>query len=378
MAPALTCVRRLDKPCRKAHRNAMRPPRTPSGPKRPLSDRPNRAARRAADAAARPADPRARTRPSRPAKPDPDRPNRAARRAAEATDAPRRLTDSQGRNAPKTARKLPRNHPERAPEPPRTRPLRTPKTPENSPAPLEPQRIARLLARAGVASRRDIERMIAEGRIALNGEVITTPATIVSSLAGITVNGLTVTAIEPTRLFRFHKPAGVLTTARDPGGRPTIYDILPRELPRTVAVGRLDMNTEGLLLLTTDGGLKRTLELPATGVPRTYRVRAYGDIHQRTLENLIDGITVEGVHYGPIDATIERRTGRNLWILMTLTEGKNREIRRVLEHLGLQVSRLIRVSYGPIDLGDLPPRGVDEVPPQFVAQLLNMLKKPER
>jgi 23S rRNA pseudouridine2605 synthase len=220
--------------------------------------------------------------------------------------------------------------------------------------------------------------MIAEGRIALNGEVITTPATIVKSLAGITVNGLTITAIEPTRLFRFHKPAGVLTTARDPGGRPTIYDILPRELPRTVAVGRLDMNTEGLLLLTTDGALKRTLELPSTGVPRTYRVRAYGNIHQKTLENLIDGITVEGVHYGPIDASIERRTGRNLWILMTLTEGKNREIRRVLEHLGLQVSRLIRVSYGPIDLGDLPPRGIDEVPPQFVAQLVNMLKKPER
>jgi 23S rRNA pseudouridine2605 synthase len=243
---------------------------------------------------------------------------------------------------------------------------------------VEPQRIARLLARAGVASRRDIERMITEGQIALNGEVLTTPATIVNGLEGITVNGMTVEAIEPTRLFRFHKPAGVLTTARDPGGRPTIFDVLPPDLPRTVPVGRLDMSTEGLLLMTTDGALKRALELPSSGVPRSYRVRAYGEIGQRVLENLIDGISIEGVHYGPIDAGIERRTGRNLWISMTLTEGKNREIRRVLEFLGLQVSRLIRVSYGPIMLDDLPPRGVDEVPPQLVAELMNMLKRNER
>lgn len=240
---------------------------------------------------------------------------------------------------------------------------------------MEPQRIARLLARAGVASRRDIEKMIVEGRIALRGEVIATPATIVTSLAGITVNGLTITDIEPSRVFRFHKPGGVLTTARDPGGRPTIFDVLPEGLRRTVPVGRLDMNTEGLLLLTTDGALKRALELPSSGVPRAYRVRAYGEVHQRTLENLIDGITIEGVHYGPIDAGIERRTGRNLWISMTLTEGKNREIRRVLEFLGLQVSRLIRISYGPIELGDLGPREVDEVPPQLVAQLINQLKR---
>ncbi len=218
--------------------------------------------------------------------------------------------------------------------------------------------------------------MITEGSIALNGEVITTPATIVTSLAGITVKGMTITSIEPSRIFRFHKPAGVLTTARDPGGRPTIFDVLPPGLPRTVPVGRLDMNTEGLLLLTTDGTLKRALELPSSGVPRSYRVRAYGEIHQRTLESLIDGVTIEGVHYGPIDANIERRTGRNMWISMLLTEGKNREIRRVLEFLGLQVSRLIRISYGPIDLEDLPPRGVDEVPAQLVAQLINQLKRP--
>ncbi len=217
--------------------------------------------------------------------------------------------------------------------------------------------------------------MITEGRVAIGGVPITTPATIVTSLEGITVNGLVVEAIEPTRLFRFHKPAGVLTTARDPGGRPTIGDILPPGLPRLVPVGRLDMNTEGLLLLTTDGALKRALELPASGVPRRYRVRAYGTVHQKQLEDLIDGVTIEGVHFGSINAEIERRTGRNLWISMTLAEGKNREIRRVLEHLGLQVSRLIRTSYGPIELDDLPPRGVDEVPPQILAQLANQLKR---
>jgi 23S rRNA pseudouridine2605 synthase len=275
--------------------------------------------------------------------------------------------------APKGRRNSPATRPERRAEQRVERPIS--RTVAAAAAPVEPQRIARLLARAGVASRRDIERMISEGRIAIHGEVITTPATIVKSLDGITVNGLTITAMEPTRLFRFHKPGGVLTTARDPGGRPTIFDILPPGLPRTVPVGRLDMNTEGLLLLTTDGALKRALELPSSGVPRSYRVRAYGEIHQRVLENLIDGITIEGVHYGPIDAGIERRTGRNLWIGMTLTEGKNREIRRVLEHLGLQVSRLIRTRYGPIHLDDLPPRGVDEVPPQLVAQLINVLKR---
>lgn len=216
--------------------------------------------------------------------------------------------------------------------------------------------------------------MIAEGRIARHGEVLTTPATIIASLDGITVDGNPVAVPEIARLYRFHKPAGFLTTARDPAGRPTIMDILPPGLPRLVPVGRLDLNTEGLLLLTTDGGLKRALELPASGVPRTYRVRAYGDIHQRTIEGLIEGITIDGIHYGGIDAEIERRTGRNLWLTMTLREGKNREIRRVLEFLGLAVSRLIRVSYGPIELADLPPRGVDEVPDEMVALLRKALR----
>ena len=222
-------------------------------------------------------------------------------------------------------------------------------------------RIAKLLARAGVASRREIERMIAEGRIARDGVVLDTPATVLPSLAGVTVDGAAVAAPEAARLFLYHKPVGLLVTERDPGGRPTIYDRLPRDLPRLIPVGRLDRNTEGLLLLTTDGGLKRELELPATGVQRTYRARAYGQISQVQLETLVEGIEIDGMRYGSIDANLERRTGANVWIELTLTEGKNREVRRVLEYLGLEVSRLIRVRYGPFLLGDLPANGIGEV-----------------
>jgi 23S rRNA pseudouridine2605 synthase len=218
-----------------------------------------------------------------------------------------------------------------------------------------------LLARAGVASRREIERMIAEGRIAIGGKPVETPATLLTSLHGITVDGQPVKAPAPARLFRFHKPTGVLTAARDPKGRPTIYDRLPPGLPRLMPVGRLDMNTEGLLLLTTDGELKRQLELPSTGVERSYRARVFGEISQQRLEELIQGIEIEGIRYGSIDANLERRTGRNAWVEMRLTEGKNREVRRVLEHLGLQVSRLIRTAYGPFPLADLPVGAVDEV-----------------
>ncbi len=225
----------------------------------------------------------------------------------------------------------------------------------------ESQRIAKLLARAGIASRREVERMIAEGRIALNGAPVETPATLLTSLHGVTVDGRPVKAAAPARLFRFHKPAGLLTTERDPKGRPTIYDRLPKGLPRLMPVGRLDMNTEGLLLLTTDGGLKRQLELPATGVERGYRARAFGATSQEQLERLIEGIEIDGVRYGPIDANLERRTGRNQWIELKLREGKNREVRKVLEHLGLKVSRLIRIAYGPFALGDLPAGGVDEI-----------------
>ncbi len=223
------------------------------------------------------------------------------------------------------------------------------------------QRIAKLLARAGIASRREVERMIAEGRVALNGDTIETPATLLSSLVGVTVDGKPVRDAEPTRLFLYHKPKGLLVTERDPKGRPTIYDRLPKGLPRVVPVGRLDLATEGLLLLTTDGGLKRQLELPATGVERVYRARAYGEVSQTRLEELIEGVEIEGVRYGAIDANMERRTGANVWIELKLTEGKNREVRRVLEHLGLEVSRLIRTRYGPFVLGDLPVGAVGEV-----------------
>ncbi|KQN93453.1 hypothetical protein ASE95_00355 [Sphingomonas sp. Leaf231] len=222
-------------------------------------------------------------------------------------------------------------------------------------------RIAKLLARAGIASRREVERMIAEGRVAKDGVPLDTAATVLASLDGITVDGEPVAPAEPTRLFLFHKPTGVLTAERDFTGRPTIYDRLPKDLPRLVPVGRLDLNTEGLLLLTTDGELKRQLELPATGVERTYRARAYGQVSQAQLEELIHGIEIEGVRYGSIDANLERRTGANVWVEMTLSEGKNREVRRVLEHLGLRVSRLIRTRYGPFVLGDLPVGDIGEV-----------------
>jgi 23S rRNA pseudouridine2605 synthase len=235
-------------------------------------------------------------------------------------------------------------------------------------------RIAKLLARAGVASRREIERMIAEGRIALNGTVLDTPATLLKSLQGVTVDGNPVGEPAPARLFCYHKPAGLLTTERDPKGRPTIYDKLPADLPRVIPVGRLDLNTEGLLLLTTDGGLKRQMELPSTGVERTYRARAYGAVSQAQLEDLIEGIEIDGIRYGKIDANLERRTGRNQWIEMTLTEGKNREVRRVLEHLGLEVSRLIRTRYGPFVLGDLPPGEVGEVRQHDLAVFRKSLK----
>jgi 23S rRNA pseudouridine2605 synthase len=228
-------------------------------------------------------------------------------------------------------------------------------------APHDGDRIAKLLARAGVASRRDVERMIGEGRIAINGVAVTTPATLLGSLHGVTVDGATVKEPAPARLFLFYKPVGYLTAARDPKGRPTIYDCLPADLPRLMPIGRLDYNTEGLLLLTTDGGLKRQMELPSSGVERTYRARAYGTVSQAQLEDLIEGVEIDGMRYGRIDANLERRTGANQWIEMTITEGKNREVRRVLEHLGLEVNRLIRTRYGPFELADLQPGNVQEV-----------------
>jgi 23S rRNA pseudouridine2605 synthase len=243
----------------------------------------------------------------------------------------------------------------------------------------EGERIAKLLARAGVASRREVERMIADGRVALNGAVLETAATILPSLRGVTVDGQPVGKADVTRLFSFNKPAGLLTAERDPGGRPTIYDALrnalPPGTPRMMPVGRLDLNTEGLLLLTNDGELKREMELPANGVPRTYRARAFGEISQAQLEELIHGITIEGVHYGSIDANLERGTGHNRWIEMTLTEGKNREVRRVLEHLGLKVSRLIRTHYGPFALADLGRGAAFEIRKEELSRFRSSLSK---
>ena len=245
--------------------------------------------------------------------------------------------------------------------PRRDRNNRRPPAPKHEPRADGKQRIAKLLARAGVASRRDVERMIAEGRIAIAGEILTTPATLLDDLAGVTVDGQPVQAPAAARLFRFYKPQHTLTAARDPKGRPTIYDRLPPGLPRLMPVGRLDYMTEGLLLLTNDGELKRQLELPSTGVVRNYRARAFGTVTQAELERLAEGVSIEGVHYGPIIANLERRTGRNCWIEMSLTEGKNREVRNVLAFLGLQVSRLIRTAYGPLDLAGLEPGDADEV-----------------
>ncbi len=218
--------------------------------------------------------------------------------------------------------------------------------------------------------------MIADGRIAKHGVTIDTPATILASLDGVTVDGNPVAAPSEARLFLFHKPSGVLTAERDFSGRPTIYDKLPKDLPRLVPVGRLDLNTEGLLLMTTDGGFKRQLELPSTGIERAYRARAYGQVTQPQLEELMHGIEIEGVRYGSINANIERRTGANIWIEMILTEGKNREVRRVLEHLGLRVSRLIRTRYGPFVLGDLPVGGVGEVRQADLEAFRYTLKSP--
>ena len=245
-------------------------------------------------------------------------------------------------------------------------------------APRSGERIAKLLARAGIASRREAERMIAEGRVKIGEEVVTTPATVLPGLAGVTVDGKPVKAAEAARLFAFHKPSGLLTAERDPAGRPTIYtalrNALPKGAPRLMPVGRLDLNTEGLLLLTNDGELKRAMELPSSGIPRTYRARTFGGITQARLEDLIEGVTIEGMNYGRIDANLERSAGRNQWIELTLTEGKNREVRRVLEHLGLQVSRLLRTSYGPFALADLPRGAAVEIAPKEVGKFVKTLQ----
>ena len=234
-----------------------------------------------------------------------------------------------------------------------------------SDAPKQPEaadRLAKVIARAGLCSRRDAEGWIADGRISVNGKKVLTPAFNVTSRDKIEVDGLPLAARQGTRIWLYHKPAGLVVTEKDPEGRPTIFEALDRKgLPRVLTVGRLDINTEGLLLLTNDGGLKRVLELPSTGWLRRYRVRAFGSVTQAQLDGLKNGISVDGVQYGPITATLEREQGANVWIVLGLREGKNREVKNVLGSLGLEVNRLIRVSYGPFQLGDLPEGGVEMV-----------------
>jgi 23S rRNA pseudouridine2605 synthase len=223
------------------------------------------------------------------------------------------------------------------------------------------ERIAKVIARAGLASRREAEAWIAAGRVAVNGTVIATPAHNVTAADRVTVDGEPLPKRERTRLYLYHKPRGLVTTHTDPQGRPTIFQRLPKHLPRLISVGRLDFNTEGLILLTNDGGLARVLELPATGWLRRYRVRAHGAVTQASLDQLRQGATVDGIRYGPIEATLDRVQGSNLWLTLAIREGKNREVRNVLGDLGLTVARLIRVSFGPFQLGELAEGAVEEV-----------------
>jgi 23S rRNA pseudouridine2605 synthase len=223
------------------------------------------------------------------------------------------------------------------------------------------ERIAKVMARAGLCSRRQAEAWIAAGRVAVNGAVVTSPARNVTPQDRVAVDGEPLPHRERTRLFLYHKPRGLLTTHADPSGRPTIFGALPKHMPRLLSVGRLDLNTEGLLLLTNDGGLARMLELPATGWLRRYRVRAHGHVRHDQLDALRGGIAIDGVRYGPIEARLEREQGSNVWLVFAMREGKNREVKNVLGHLGLAVNRLIRVSFGPFQLGDLPVGAVEEV-----------------
>ena len=234
------------------------------------------------------------------------------------------------------------------------------------------ERIAKIIARAGLCSRRDAERWIAEGRVQLDGKVLDTAAVVVKADQIIVVDGQPLPAPQQARVWRFHKPKGVITTRKDPEGRPTVFDGLPADLPRLEPVGRLDFNSEGLLLFTNDGELKRKLELPSTGWSRRYRVRVHGRVDPTQIKALEKGITVEGVNYGPIQARLEHQAASNAWIAMTLREGKNREIRRICEHLGLTVNRLIRVSYGPFQLSDLEPGKIEAVPARILRDQLGV------
>ena len=265
-----------------------------------------------------------------------------------------------------------------APEMPEISDLHEDTAPEADAEAPRGERIAKALARAGVASRRDIERMIEDGRIKLGGQIVTHPATFVQPGDIMLVDGKPVDSPERTRLWRYHKPDGLMTTHKDPEGRKTVFDTLPEGLPRVISVGRLDINSEGLLLLTNDGELARRLELPGNAWVRRYRVRVFGVVDEKRLASLIDGFEYDGVRYGSIEAALDSKKGDNAWLTVSLREGKNREIRRVMEGLNLHVSRLIRLSYGPFQLGSLKARELEEVPGKTLREQLPDLPAPKR
>lgn len=351
-----------DRPFRKPREAGDRPFRSRGDDERPrkpreAGDRPFRS--RDGDERPRRPRPEGGDKPFRAKRESGDKPFRSRREEGDRPFRPRRDEGDrpfQGRGAEDRPRRFDRSAEERPRRPREARPEAVMETQE----PAE-DRIAKVIARAGIASRRDAEAMIAEGRVTLNGKVLESPAINVTAADEITVDGEPLPAKERTRLWLFHKPRGLVTTAKDPEGRPTVFDNLPEDLPRVVAVGRLDINTEGLLLLTNDGGLARVIAHPDTGWLRRYKVRAHGELTQADLDPLRDGITIDGIEYGPIEARLDRVQGDNAWITMGLREGKNREIKRILEHLGLQVNRLIRMSFGPFQLGDLEVGLVEEV-----------------
>lgn len=272
--------------------------------------------------------------------------------------------------ADKPAKRPDRKPTDRKPAP--RKPGGKPRKPLAKPAagPNEPLRIAKAIARAGLCSRREAERWIEQGRVNVNGRVLTTPAFEVTAKDKVLVDGKPLPSAEPPRLWRYYKPRGLVTTHADPRGRPTVFESLPEGMPRVISVGRLDFNSEGLLLLTNDGALARHMELPSTGWLRRYRVRAHGRVSQQELDALKDGVEIEGVRYGPIEATLDSVQGGNAWLTMALREGKNREVRRILAHLGLEVNRLIRISYGPFQLLDLKPGEAESVKRRVIADQL--------